>query len=181
MEQFMDLLPSYGLDKMVQFDISVVRGLSYYTGIVFEAFDANKKSRAIFGGGRYDNLLGDIGGTPATAVGLGFGDVVIADVLSETGKAPAANRGGCMTIGYMTEDQRKPATVLATALRRKGKPVDVALRPEKAKHFFSRAGNMHFSEAVYLGPDDIAKGTIRIKDLASRQESELPISQVTQD
>ena len=71
-----ELLDCYGIREQVVFDISVVRGLSYYTGIVFEAFDTQGAFRAIFGGGRYDNLLTTIGGKPTPAVGLGFGDVV---------------------------------------------------------------------------------------------------------
>ena len=63
------------------FDIGVIRGLSYYTGVVFECFDTAGEFRAIFGGGRYDNLLTTIGGEPTCAVGLGFGDVVVTELL----------------------------------------------------------------------------------------------------
>ena len=78
-----------GFADALEFDISVIRGLSYYTGIVFECFDTAGEFRAIFGGGRYDNLLTTIGGDPATAVGLGFGDVVVTELLK------ARLGGGC--------------------------------------------------------------------------------------
>ena len=70
-----------GFADCLEFDISVIRGLSYYTGVVFECFDTKGEFRAIFGGGRYDNLLTTIGGEPTSAVGLGFGDVVVTELL----------------------------------------------------------------------------------------------------
>ena len=82
-----------GFADCLEFDISVIRGLSYYTGVVFECFDAKGEFRAIFGGGRYDNLLTTIGGEPATAVGLGFGDVVVTELLkARLGEDAAAAR-----------------------------------------------------------------------------------------
>jgi histidyl-tRNA synthetase len=178
--QFVEMLNAYGISELVTFDISVVRGLSYYTGIVFEAFDINRKFRAIFGGGRYDNLLNDIGGTPATGVGLGFGDVVIAEILAEINKIPAQSAVVQLAVGYMTDEQRPLAISLATALRSKGRPVDLALHAEKAKNFFARAGKSCFQQAIYVGPDDVARGAVRIKDLGTRQEIETSIAEITQ-
>lgn len=177
--QFITMLESHGVADMVEFNISVIRGLSYYTGIVFEAFDVAGQLRAIFGGGRYDNLLGDIGGAPATGVGLGFGDVVIAELLAELNKLPANKAAPEIAIGYMQPDQQLTAIRIASWLRRKGTKVDLGLRPEKPKNFFSRTGSQSFKEAIYLGPDDIAKGVVRIKDLASRTEKELLLSDIT--
>jgi histidyl-tRNA synthetase len=178
--EFQSLAVEYGLRAAIQFDIGVVRGLSYYTGIVFEAFDTARECRAIFGGGRYDNLLSDIGGKPETAVGLGFGDVVVADLLEARGKLPALTQGsGGLAVSYMQPEQRAAAMALATARRRSGGPVDLALSPEKAKHFFARAAKAGCAHAIYLGPDDLAKGTLRIKDLAAFTQSEVSISEFT--
>jgi len=169
------LLQIYGIAELVQFDISVVRGLAYYTGIVFEAFDTAGKLRAIFGGGRYDGLLSTIGGKPASAVGMGFGDVVIAELLQELeGDAAAAGRSGVM-IGYMTPEDRVAATALATRLRAAGEIVALQLEPQKPRAFFSQAGASTAAEAAYIGPDDRAGGSVRLKHLDTRQEREVTL------
>jgi len=167
-------LSRYGIADMVKFDISVVRGLNYYTGIVFEAYDAAQSSRAIFGGGRYDNLLQDIGGEAMTAVGMGFGDVVIADLLAA--KSGMAIKSDSRTaIGCMEEGQMPAAIATAEFFRQQGKEVDMALRPLKPKAFFARAGNGDFTEAVYIGPDEVAKGILRVKNLLERTERQMPL------
>jgi histidyl-tRNA synthetase len=167
---------AYDIEAWLQFDISVVRGLAYYTGIVFEGFDTAGELRAIFGGGRYDNLLGDIGGTPMTGVGLGFGDVVIAEILASHPAAERAAPEFDLAIGYMHAEQQHAAMRLATQLRRDGRTVDVALTPEKPKKFFSRAGKGDFHEAAFLGPDDVENGRVRIKNLSSREEHDIALT-----
>lgn len=164
-----------GADR-VAFDISIVRGLGYYTGIVFEAFDRERLLRAVFGGGRYDNLLSDLGGKPETAVGLGFGDVVIAELLAGKGMSPAG-QGTCeVAVGFMDEAQRRAAARAACSLRRRGKNTDLALEPERAKNFFSRASALGAAHAVFIGPDDVEKGAARLKDMSTRAETEFPLA-----
>jgi len=176
---FLNTLKAYGVDDLMVFDISVIRGLSYYTGIVFEAFDIHQGLRAIFGGGRYDNLLGDIGGTPTTGVGLGFGDVVIAELITELGLTPSSGDGAPgIAIGFMEPEQHLTAVRVATALRGRGERVHLALRAEKPKSFFSKAGKRAIRKAIYIGPDDIASGTLRIKDLTDRSEQEVEIKEL---
>jgi len=179
--KFTELLKAHGINDIMVFDISVIRGLSYYTGIVFEAFDINRESRAIFGGGRYDNLLSDVGGSPATGVGLGFGDVVITEILAEKGKLPANSQSSLTAIGFMEDAQLITAVSIASAMRRKGTGIDLATRFEKPKNFFSRTGKAGFKQAIYIGPDDIASGNVKIKDLATRTEQIVPIAQLTED
>lgn len=165
----------YGIADRLVFDIAVIRGLSYYTGIVFEAFDTERKFRALFGGGRYDSLLTMIGGVPTPAVGLGFGDVVIVEVLKELlGETAAAEKGGVI-IGYMFPEQREAATSLARALRENGEQVDLMLARQKPKPFFARASAGSASDAVFIGPDDVAKGVAKRKNLATREETEITL------
>lgn len=168
--QFIDLLKIYEIDNCVNFNISVIRGLAYYTGIVFEAFDTDRTLRAIFGGGRYDNLLSSIGGKPATAVGLGFGDVVIGELLNMKQEINIPDSIGGTAIGYMQPEQQKHAIKTANKLRARGINVDLALSAEKAKKFFSRCNKTGFEEAVYIGPDDVDSNEIRIKNLKTRKE-----------
>ena len=160
-----------GFAECLMFDISVIRGLSYYTGIVFECFDTQRAFRAIFGGGRYDNLLTTIGGQPATAVGLGFGDVVVTELLkARLGvDAPAPKKG--VYVGWMFPEQRDAALALAAKLRAAGECVNLALRKAKPKQFFSRAGASSCAKAVFLGPDDVAAGQAKMKDLVTRDET----------
>lgn len=164
-----------GFADCLVFDISVIRGLSYYTGIVFECFDTQREFRAIFGGGRYDNLLTTIGGDPATAVGLGFGDVVVTELLKARlgADAPAPKKG--VYVGWMFPEQRDAALALAAKLRAQGECVNLALRKAKPKQFFSRAGASSCAKAVFLGPDDVAAGRAKMKDLATREETALEL------
>ncbi|MBQ7667125.1 MAG: histidine--tRNA ligase [Kiritimatiellae bacterium] len=173
--ELLSLLELYGVASQVVFDISVIRGLSYYTGVVFEAFDTKGEFRAIFGGGRYDNLLTAIGGKPTPAVGLGFGDVVVGELLKSLGIADPAPKRDLVAVGYMTEAQRAAATRLAARLRGDGRNASLQLRPQKAKQFFAAAGDKA-THAVYVGPDDEQAGTARLKDLATREQSEIPLS-----
>ena len=167
------LAETAGFAECLEFDISVIRGLSYYTGIVFECFDTAGEFRAIFGGGRYDNLLTTIGGAPTSAVGLGFGDVVVTELLkSRLGESAAQSRKG-VAVGFMFPGEREAAVRLAAKLRGEGECVDLALKPQKPKKFFSHADSFGAAKAVFLGPDDVAKGVARLKDLESREEKEI--------
>ena len=166
-----------GFADCLEFDISVIRGLSYYTGVVFECFDTKGEFRAIFGGGRYDNLLTTIGGEPTSAVGLGFGDVVVTELLkARLGEDAAAARKG-VAVGFMFPEQRDAAVSLAARLRKSGECVDLALRSQKPKKFFSHAAESGAANAVFLGPDDVEKGVARMKDLSTREEKEISLSQ----
>ena len=166
-----------GFSDCLEFDIAVIRGLSYYTGVVFECFDTKGEFRAIFGGGRYDNLLTTIGGEPTSAVGLGFGDVVVTELLkARLGEDAASARKG-VAVGFMFPEQRDAAVSLAARLRKSGECVDLALRSQKPKKFFSHAAESGAAKAVFLGPDDVEKGVARIKELATREEKEISLTQ----
>ncbi|MEO8945471.1 MAG: histidine--tRNA ligase [Gemmatimonadaceae bacterium] len=124
------LVPGGG--AWLQFDLSIVRGLAYYTGVVFELFDRSGEFRAICGGGRYDNLLGAIGGTPLPALGFGMGDVVLTELLRARKLLPASEPA----IDYwITADEDVSLTMImaeAARLRREGFSVEYALRKQTA-------------------------------------------------
>ena len=173
LEELFRLAEVAGFADALQFDISVIRGLSYYTGVVFECFDTAGEFRAIFGGGRYDNLLTTIGGDPATAVGLGFGDVVVTELLKARLGVDAAKAKKGISVGFMFPEQREAALKLAAKLRADGESVDLALKAQKPKKFFSHADSSGAAKAVFLGPDDVEKGVARMKDMATREEAEV--------
>ena len=172
LEELFRLAETAGFADVLEFDISVIRGLSYYTGIVFECFDSKREFRAVFGGGRYDNLLTAIRGEPTPAVGLGFGDVVVTELLKARlgGGATAPRRG--VAVGFMFPEQRDAAVALAAKLRRGGERVDLSLSAQKPKRFFSRAASGGAAKAAFLGPDDVERGVVKIKDLETRTETE---------
>jgi len=173
--RFLELAETVGIADMLRFDIAVIRGLAYYTGIVFEAFDVDRKFRAVFGGGRYDNLLAQVGGKAATGVGLGFGDVVIAELLADRGRS-APSPAAQVVVGFMAEEQRAMAMRLANRLRTEGATVELALAPDrKPGRFFGRADKQGFARAAYIGPDDAARGSVRLKELATREETEVRV------
>ncbi len=165
-----------GFADCLQFDIGVIRGLSYYTGVVFECFDTKGEFRAIFGGGRYDNLLTTIGGEPTSAVGLGFGDVVVTELLKSRLGADAAKAKKGVAVGFMFPEQRDAAVALAAKLRREGECVNLSLRCQKPKKFFSHADSGGAAKAVFLGPDDVERGVARIKDMDTREEKEVSLA-----
>ena len=173
LEELFRLAGVAGFADCLVFDISVIRGLSYYTGVVFECFDTAGEFRAIFGGGRYDNLLTTIGGDPATAVGLGFGDVVVTELLKARLGADAAKAKKGIAVGFMFPEQRDAALKLAARLRADGESVNLSLRNQKPKKFFSHADSIGAAKAVFLGPDDVEKGVARMKDMDTREESEV--------
>jgi histidyl-tRNA synthetase len=169
------LAETAGFASCLRFDIGVIRGLSYYTGIVFECFDAKGEFRAIFGGGRYDNLLTAIGGEPTSAVGLGFGDVVVTELLKARLGERAARAPRGLAVGFMFPEQREAAVAFAAKRRAAGEAVDLALHAQKPKKFFSHAAESGAADAAFLGPDDVARGRVRVKNLATREETEIDL------
>merc|ERR1719235_2868291 len=140
LQEFFALLEAYGLRDWAVLDLSVVRGLAYYTGIVFEGFDRSGELRAIFGGGRYDRLLSTFGSEDLPAVGFGFGDAVIFELLKQKDLLPAltGNREAVL-IGCADEALRPTAMAAAAALREAGVPADMVLENKKPKWVFKHA------------------------------------------
>jgi len=169
------LADAYGIADWLVFDASVVRGLAYYTGTVFEAFDRGASLRAICGGGRYDRLLSTFGGKDIPAAGFGFGDVVIVELLKDKGLLPQLTAGVDDVVFPLTEDLRGAATTVATKLRAAGRSVDLVLDGRKAKWVFKHADKNGAGRVVLVGPDEWAAGTVRIKDLATGEQADIAV------
>ncbi|MBN1352866.1 histidine--tRNA ligase [candidate division KSB1 bacterium] len=174
--ELLALMKASGLAEYIVYDISIIRGLSYYTGIVFEAFDTNRKFRAIFGGGRYDNLLSSLGGESLPCVGLGFGDVVVQELLADLGKFQDDSQTLDFAVGFMTENERPFAIQTATLLRNRDYQVSLSLKSERAKKFFNQANRSGAHYAIYLGPDEAAQQLVGIKDLRKGEQKHLPLN-----
>ena len=171
-------LRAMGLGDYVRFDLSIVRGLAYYTGIVFELFDARGELRAICGGGRYDNLLKTIGGTDLPALGFGMGDVVLRELLSDRGLLPSTAHAVDYYLVSVTPEQREALLSLAHGLRDAGWSVEYGLKQQGVGKQFKNASAVGARRVVTLGPDEVAQGIAAVKDFASGEERRVPISEL---
>ena len=175
---YLGALSAMGLGDFVEVDLAIVRGLAYYTGIVFELFDRKGELRAICGGGRYDRLLELVGGEPLPAVGFGMGDVVLGELLAERGLAPAYRREVDYFLVVIGEEQRHRALGLAHELRDRGRSVLYALREQSVRKQFKAAETEGARRVVVLGPEEAAKGVAVLREMESGVEREVPLDQL---
>jgi histidyl-tRNA synthetase len=177
LQKFMTLCEAYGVQDWILFDASVVRGLAYYTGIVFEAFDRKGELRAIAGGGRYDKLLETFGGDPTPAAGFGFGDAVIVELLKERNILPSFEAAGIDTVVFaMNEEMYSYAVGAATTLRKAGQSVDVVLEQKKAKWVFKHADRLGARFCLIIGNDEFEKKEVSIKDMEAGEQKNIPVA-----
>lgn len=169
-------LQALGVKDYVKFDPNIMRGLLYYTGTVFEAFDVSGSvRRAILGGGRYDNLLADVGGQPLSGVGFAMGDVVIGLILQEAGLVPEFIPSPApVMVTMFDESLRLQSLSLGAELRSAGLKVLVYPEPAKLPKQFKFADKMKIRAAVTIGPDEAAQSRVAVKNLASGEQVIVP-------
>ena len=149
-QRFFGILEAMDLGQFVRFDLAIVRGLLYYTGIVYEAFDREGKFRAIFGGGRYDRLTEAVGGLEMPAAGFGMGDVVLT----------------------------RAVLPIARQLRRAGLSVEYAFEPGSVSKQFKQAGQRGARFSVVVGPDEWQRQSIKVKNMQTGEEKEVKADQL---
>ena len=171
-------IDSYGISEWVEFDASIVRGLAYYTGAVFEAHDREGKFRAICGGGRYDKLLSTLGGKDLPATGFGFGDMVIMELLAEKNLIPELISGIEDIVIPLNPELRSASVTVAAALRDTGRTVDLVLEDKKLKWAFKHAERTGADRLVMVMPEEWKSGKVRIKDLESGEEKDVSIEEL---
>ncbi len=178
--QLFEILEAYGVREMVAYEPSVIRGLDYYTGTVFEARDRDGEFRAILGGGRYDNLVGDVGGDPLPGVGFAMGDVVIGLVLDKYGKVPALRAAPARALVTVFSPELA-LDAIRTAMRLRADGIDIELYPEPSKMAkqFRYADQLGIPFAIVVGPDEARENKIALKDLASGEQVLLPIDEAS--
>jgi histidyl-tRNA synthetase len=166
-----EALESYGISEYVQFAPHIIRGLVYYTGTVFEAWDTAGEHRAIFGGGRYDNLVGDMGGEPVGGMGFAVGDLIITLILQELGRLPEfGNTPAPVFFTLFDDDLLNTSLTLAADLRKQGIKVTSQLHADKLGKQFKYADRIGARLALILGPDEAKAKTISVKDLRSGEQ-----------
>jgi histidyl-tRNA synthetase len=178
LEHILQNLRARGLQDFVKVDYHVIRGLAYYTGVVFEAFDRKGEFRAIAGGGRYNNLVKLISGgkVDMPALGFGMGDVVLRELLVERKLLPAFEPTVDVFVLIEDENLRALSLKLVSDLRAGGASVEYAFPPAKADKQFKRAQELkaHFTAKV----ENEATG--RLRNLKNREEKLMPLDQVAQ-
>jgi len=168
-----EMLDAMGLGDYVDVDLSIVRGLAYYTGTVFELFDAGRSLRAICGGGRYDGLLGSLGGVDMPATGFAMGDVVLGELIREAGAAPDRTGQLDAFLVAVTGEDLPHVLRLAHELRDGGLRVEFALKQQSVGKQLKLAAAREAQRAVLVGPDERAAGAAVVRDLASSSEEQV--------
>jgi histidyl-tRNA synthetase len=161
------------LGDFLDVDLSIVRGLAYYTGVVYELFDAGRSLRAICGGGRYDGLLAALGGVDLPGTGFGMGDVVITELLRDHSVTPVAGgRLDAFLVAVTTSDV--PETLrLSHVLRDKGVRVEYALKAQAVAKQLKIAAARQAKTAVIIGPDERKAGEVVLRDLGTGEEERM--------
>jgi histidyl-tRNA synthetase len=175
LQRVLAAVEALGVKDYVKYDSGIIRGLPYYTGLVFEAFDTSGSlRRSILGGGRYNNLMAAVGGDPTPAVGFAMGDLVFSLMLKEHGLLPDSGSASPASVLVTVFDaERMPASLALTAeLRRAGLKVACYPEPAKLPKQFKYADRMGIRVAAVVGPDEAANRQVTLKDLrAGTQET----------
>jgi histidyl-tRNA synthetase len=179
LEAIVKNLRARGLAEFARLDYHVIRGLAYYTGVVFEAFDKKGDFRAIAGGGRYDNLIRLISGGKADlpALGFGMGDVVLLELLAARGLLPPFDSQIAAYCLIEDETLREASLNLVQSLRERGFAVEYPLTPAKSDKQFKRAVELKARFAVRLVAGAQGGLELKLKNLSTREEKTLPVDE----
>jgi len=170
-----DALALQGIDDFIQVDLGIVRGLAYYTGFVFEAFETSSQGRALAGGGRYDQLVEKLGGPAMPAVGFGFGDVMIELVLQRLEKMPPYQPA--LDVYFVFSRGEMESRLVMTRvhrLRRAGLRVDYSLKSIGFGKQFREASRKGARRVVICGVEEAEKGIFKVKTMSTGEEVEVP-------
>jgi len=179
-KKLFQLMEMSGYGNFLVFDVAVIRGLAYYTGIVFEGFDVKGRHRAIFGGGRYDNLLASLGGDSQPCVGMGFGDVVIYELMKDEGLIKNAGKQVDVVIAYMDSSGEGVAVKAACECRKSNISVNLSLEPQKPKKIFSQADKFGASFVYLIGQEEAKSESGSLKNLKTGEQVIVNLAQLVE-
>jgi histidyl-tRNA synthetase len=174
LQETVDALEAMDLGAFLDVDLTIVRGLAYYTGTVFELFDAGRTLRAICGGGRYDALTGAMGGVELPAVGFGMGDVVLGELLKEKGKLPSYAGSIDVFIAVNGPDSMSVALKLTHEIRDAGIRAEYALGAQTVSKQQDIAKARNARLLLTVGAD------VQVRDLVTKSQYVLPVGQVAE-
>jgi len=175
LETYLARMTEAGFEDFVEVDFSIVRGLAYYTGIVFELYDRKGKERAICGGGRYDDLVQSLGGPDLSALGFGMGDVVLSLMLRDRGLMPKAPPRSDVVVIPVGAELAVIARLITTELRRAGKRAETPYSPAGVGKDLKATGQRGIPYAVIVGPEEWAAHEVNLKDLRTGKQSRVAI------
>ena len=170
LRRYLDHTESLGVRDWVRLDLSIVRGLAYYTGIVFELFDAKGELRAICGGGRYDTLLESLGGVSLPALGFGMGDVVLGELLRARGKMPQSEASVDVWVAYGESGGVEDAMSVAAKLRARGRSVEYALGNQKLARQLKAAHAAGARQTVVVATPELGSGEAMVRRTDEKTE-----------
>lgn len=174
--RFFDTLNTMGVAEYVQYNPQIIRGLDYYTGVVFEAWDVGSEGRAILGGGHYDNLVADVGGNPLPGVGFAMGDVMISLILEKYGKIPELSfYSDAVLVTIFDESLRNTSLQLASEIRNAGIRCVCTSESAKLQKQMKFADRLGIAAVLVVGPDEAMDGNVTIKAL--KDHSQKTVSQ----
>jgi histidyl-tRNA synthetase len=178
LKRLFNYLNIMGITEFCRFDISIVRGLAYYTGVVFEIYDKSEQLRAICGGGRYDNLLADFGGPKISATGMGMGDCVLGIVLEERGLFKNISEKNKIEyfVTYADEALKSEALKMVASLRRVGKRTDFSYKGGALGKQLKQASAVNAAMCIIVGDEFTQKKQIVIKNMGSGEQSSVDVS-----
>jgi len=175
LQKVLSSLETYGVMEYIKFAPYILRGLIYYTGTVFEAWDTSGEFRALFGGGRYDNLVKDVGGRDVGAVGFAVGDLVITLLLKSLKKLPQFGETPAeIFVTTFDKEHLRPSIKLAMELRQAGFRVTNYLKFEKLGKQLRYANKIGSKFALILGPEEMKKNQVSMKILDSGEQENIP-------
>jgi len=175
LERLLALLDGYGIAAWCRFDIGIVRGLAYYTGPVWEVHDLQGEFRAIFGGGRYDRLLGELGGKTMPACGFGCGDVVLGLLLEGRGLHPEAERPAEYFVASAKGEPWADILSVVRHLRSRNRTTQFDLKGGNLKRQMKKAAEAAARFVVILGEDFTRLGRVTIRDMESGEQRDVPL------
>ncbi|MDX1601260.1 MAG: histidine--tRNA ligase [Anaerolineales bacterium] len=176
--EFLSTIEDLGVQDYVTFDPAIIRGLDYYTGTVFEARDTAGEQRAILGGGRYDNLVAEVGGDPVPGVGFAMGDVVLELVLQQEGMYPDLRPNPAdVLMTQFDEDTARASVRAASLLRREGLRVEWYPEPGGLGKQFRYADRYGIPVVAILGPEELETGDLAIKVMATGEQETVPLEE----
>lgn len=171
-------LEARGLGAFLDVDLGIVRGLAYYTGTVFELFDAGRSLRAICGGGRYDDLLAAVGGVDLPACGFGMGDVVLAELLKERGLVPGEANRLDVFVAAVGEEDLPEALGLVSELRDRGLRTEFPCGGQPVGKQVGLADARRARHVVVIGSEERARRAVVLKDLQTNAQRTVPRGEI---
>jgi len=178
LQELFSYLRAYGILEYCTFDLTLARGLDYYTGTVFEVFDTSKEFRAIAGGGRYDNLVAQFGGDKCPGVGYAMGDVVLELFLRKRGKLPQLRQQIDFFVASTSKELYPKAVEIAQKLRERNYNVAVDLMERSLSKQVKYADSIGAARLIIVGEEELSSGCAKLRDMKSGSEKKIKLSEL---